>query len=571
MDQWPENLRQTVRGWKREQILWIAVVLIGLLILAVWYWRAQAERNAPPPPPTAVTGSVTPSPTRSPTVTTSVMPTLEELPYEHTPSDIDIVGPTEDLLPDTGGDDGFSDDDFSGTSTFFVQPFTTRTPTSPPPIFFVRTNTSRPAGTLATPRTSATLQPGPRGTATFIAFQTQVARTPRPPHIAYSQSQGSPGIFMMRATPYPTRITTLSPTATPAPILLVSGANLNVNDWSPDGQRLLYDNGSTIFWQCVKLTTNGGPAGSSVALTGLPAGSNTEANWSPNGGWIVFRNIDGDGNSDLFRIRPDGQNRQRLTNDGNGNRHADWSQDSSKIVFVKDREDGTGSDVYTINVSALTTPWTLPACTNMLKKPESSLNGGGVLSRPLPGPRLQVTDTETPVPTGTDTPVPPVDTDTPTVTFTPTMTFTPTATDTATVTPTPTRTATPTRTPTSTRTPTNTPSAPAANRLTNLSGNVGWPHYSKDGLLVLFASDTDGEWRVYIRKMNDPFNIIPLPQTDPPTGQSDTWPNWLRDASRFMYVEGADGSMDIYVQDGSGNRVRLSYDGNNKSNLSIRP
>ena len=568
MNQWPENLRETVRGWKREQILWIAVVLIGLIILAVWYWRAQAERSAPPPSPTQVTGSATPSPTRSPTVTVSSMPTLEELPYEWTPSDIDIVGPTEDLVPETGGEDGFEDDEFFGTATWFVRPFTTRTATNPP-IFFIRTNTSRPSGPTVTPRTSATLQQGPRGTATFIAYQTQIARTPRPPHLAYSQRSGDqPGILVIRATPYPTRIIpTTRPgtpmpvaTATPGPIRLVSNPLANVNDWSPDGQRLVYDDGNTLYYQCVSLTTNGGPVGAPVAFTGLPAGSNTEANWSPNGGWIVFRNVN-DGQSNLYRMQPDGTRLQRLTTDGLGNRNPDWSQDSTRVVFIKDSEGGAESDVYYMNVSPFFNAWKLPACFST-----SSLSSGGVLSRPRLGPLPQVGDTETPTATVTETLV---DTETPTPTAT--DTDTPTVTATASVTPTATQTGTPTRTPTRTRTPTNTPTAPAVTRLTHINGRAAWPHYSSDGRFVLFSTNEGGQWRVYVLDLNAPFLTEPQPVTFPPAGQESTWPNWMRDASRFMYVQGADGSTEIYVQDRLGNAVRLSFDGGDKSNLYIRP
>ncbi|HEY9088086.1 MAG TPA: hypothetical protein VIO36_07955 [Anaerolineaceae bacterium] len=572
MNQWPENLRQTVRGWKREQILWIAIILIGLLILAVWYWRAQADRNAPPPEPTGATATITPTPTRSPTVTVSQLATLEGLPYEFTPADIDMVGPTEDLVPDTGSDDGFDDgNDLLGTPTWFVAPFTTRTATNPP-VFFLRTNTSRPL-ISSTPRVQPTLAPGPRGTATFVAYQTQIARTPRPPHIAYSQPDGPrPGILMVRATPYPTRIIPTPrdprtpmpvPTATPGPIRVVSNPNARVNDWSPDGQRLLYDDGSTIYWQCVALTTNGGAIGTPVALAGLPAGNNTEANWSPNGGWIVFRNDNGSG-SDLFRIRPDGTGRQRLTTDGLDNRQPDWSADSAKIVFIKGEEGSGQSDVYSVNVSPFSAAWTLPACSTTT----SYTGHSGVLSRPLPGPSFQGADTETPTPTATATDT---ETVTPTLTETSTATPTPTATATDTVTPTPTRTLTPTRTATNTRTPTFTPTAPAPIRLTFLNGEAAWPHLSKDGVLLLFASNTDGRWRVYVRRMNEAYNIQPIPQTDPPAGQDDTWPNWMRDASRFMYVQGAGGDTEIYVQDGNGVYIRLTYDGGTKSNLYIRP
>ncbi len=560
MNQLPDNLRQVMRGWKREQVLWIAVVLAGLLILAVWYWRAQADRNAPPPPPTEIlTGTVTPSPSPSPSVTVSVMPTLEELPYEHTPSDIDIVGPTQDLFPDTGGggEGGDSGEDLLGTPTWFVRPFTTRTSTPQPPIFFVRTNTSRPLGTSATPRTSATLAPGPRGTATYVAYQTQIAKSPRPPHVAYSQNDGAnPGIWMIRSTPYPTPRNT--GTATPGPIPVVRGPNLHVNDWSPDGQRLLYDDGATIYWQCVKLNTNGGAAGAPVPLNGLPAGRNTEANWSPNGGWIVFRNENGAG-SDLFRVRPDGTGLQRLTNDALDNRQPDWSNDSTRIVFIKGQVSSGQSDVYSITVSPYTAAWSLPAC------PSLAYNGAGVLARPMPGPLPQEI-TATPTPTETETA-----TLTPTPTDTETATLTPTVTETATVTPSPTTSLTPTRTPTRTRTPTNTPPAPSANRLTFLDGEEGWPHLSRDGALLLFANNDGTRWRVYVRKMNEAYNIYPIPQTDPPAGANTTWPNWLRDATRFMYVLGPDGSLDIYVQDGTGGYVRLSYDGGSKSNLYMRP
>jgi len=88
---------------------------------------------------------------------------------------------------------------------------------------------------------------------------------------------------------------------------------------------------------------------------------------------------------------------------------------------------------------------------------------------------------------------------------------------------------------------------------------------------VLFSTNEGGQWRVYVLDLNAPFLTEPQPVTFPPSGQDSIWPNWMRDASRFMYVQGADGSMEIYVQDRLGNAVRLRFDGGDKSNLYIRP
>jgi TolB protein len=63
--------------------------------------------------------------------------------------------------------------------------------------------------------------------------------------------------------------------------------------------------------------------------------------WSPDGGRIAFSS-DGAGQLDLYTVRPDASELQKLTADSGRNGEPSWSPDGTSIAFVSDRDGETG-------------------------------------------------------------------------------------------------------------------------------------------------------------------------------------------------------------------------------------
>jgi hypothetical protein len=235
----------------------------------------------------------------------------------------------------------------SKTSTRTVTPRPkTRTPT--------RTQTITQTETVtATPTETAT------GTATGTLTVTSTATETSTPTVT-----GTP-----TATVTPERIL-LSGRPTPgAPrdILQVyeNGTGLQTILHSDEGDSILWDilpDGSQFLFEGVR----GSPAtrqlyladpdGSSVmAIPAQPAGENSQASYSPDGMWLVFRNYDGV-QTDLWIMQcndPGGTSLKRLTNDLAVENLPDWS--SAGIFYV------VGADIWTIPlVDPLADPFPAP-------------------------------------------------------------------------------------------------------------------------------------------------------------------------------------------------------------------
>jgi len=95
-------------------------------------------------------------------------------------------------------------------------------------------------------------------------------------------------------------------------------------DWSPTGERLVYDK-TQIF-------TADTSRADSIQLTNNEFVDNRYPAWSPNGEWIALSPINDDGNYELWIMRADGTEQQKLVDRG---REPAWAPDSERIVFSK--------------------------------------------------------------------------------------------------------------------------------------------------------------------------------------------------------------------------------------------
>ncbi len=117
--------------------------------------------------------------------------------------------------------------------------------------------------------------------------------------------------------------------------------------WSPDGSKIAF----------VRQTPNGGDiwvmnadGSNQVKLTTSAVDElNSDPRWSPDGTKMVFanvRNVRTSGGRGIFVMNANGSNQVRLTDDGN---RPDWSPDGSKIAFV--RFIGSNADIYVMNAN----------------------------------------------------------------------------------------------------------------------------------------------------------------------------------------------------------------------------
>ena len=172
-------------------------------------------------------------------------------------------------------------------------------------------------------------------------------------------------------------------------------------DWSPDARQIAYSGGADETSRDIFVIDSEGRE-EPMNLTDSPEDDDTP-DWSPDGRWIVWETEIADGTHDIRRMRPTGTSRPRVTNtpgvedfwpawspdgttvafrsnlDGTGpgrydiytvqiggpadasgyrrvtqdmlrNHQPAWSPEGDRIVFVKDRTDGDGSDLYTVSV-----------------------------------------------------------------------------------------------------------------------------------------------------------------------------------------------------------------------------
>ena len=249
----------------------------------------------------------------------------------------------------------------SATATFYIRYFPTNTPfifrtytrvptrtiTRTPTTALTRTVTQTPTATVTPTVTQTGVvnngTPTPTSTATATPTVTStptptVTRTPLADRIAFSADDNADGWLDLLIMP---------PDGSFSSVIVRKGSDSIMNDWSPDGQWLLFESrrGDPLTTQLYLVRSDGTYE---RLLANLPAGENTQASFSPSGTWIVFRNENA-GQADLYAVRFDGLGSAvKLTDDAANDRQPDWSPDGSKIVFASNR-DGQ-PDLYTLDV-----------------------------------------------------------------------------------------------------------------------------------------------------------------------------------------------------------------------------
>lgn len=116
----------------------------------------------------------------------------------------------------------------------------------------------------------------------------------------------------------------------------------NFEDWSPDGQQILFTSDRAGVPALYSMRIEGGVP---ILLTDLDSG-NAAGRWSPLGSKIAFMS-DRDQDVDIYLMDVDGSNTVRLTDTPGFDGYPRWSPDGSKIAFLTSR-DGN-SEIYVMN------------------------------------------------------------------------------------------------------------------------------------------------------------------------------------------------------------------------------
>ena len=150
----------------------------------------------------------------------------------------------------------------------------------------------------------------------------------------YTDRNGKDDIYVVNAE-----------TVRPRLVLSEPDYELGAPAYSPDGKKIVYSRGLEDKTGELRVFDRDTQRSTLVRKTEF---SLISAHWSPDAEWIFFYDRSG-GNSEIFRIRPDGSGLENLTNEQSSDIGSSISPDGSRVVFLSDRGQPAGVQLYIMN------------------------------------------------------------------------------------------------------------------------------------------------------------------------------------------------------------------------------
>jgi len=118
--------------------------------------------------------------------------------------------------------------------------------------------------------------------------------------------------------------------------------------FSPDGARLAYVSDAGGLPEVYVIAIAGGTPERVTKLSD-PVGG---VAWSPDGAWLAISVAPGGGmNQQVYLVRPDGKDLQRITDGGRDNNWlGDWTPDGKALALASSRRDPAAMDAYLFDV-----------------------------------------------------------------------------------------------------------------------------------------------------------------------------------------------------------------------------